>query len=107
MHRHTVISLDNGIMADDLEALEQRLSGLLIHIREICSEQSWQEVESVAKTLANALRVRDGPGKVIRWIQSSLTEHPSRQPHHHWQNGTPQVVEFPLGSLTTRVYHSK
>ena len=52
-------------MTDDLEALEQRLSDLLIHIRETGDEQSWQEVESVAKTLANALRVRDGPGKVI------------------------------------------
>jgi len=94
---------------DPLDALEQRLSDLLIHIRETGSEQSWQEAESVAKALANALRVRDGPGKMILQYLDPvfLNEQLSRQPHHHWKNGTPSVAELFLSSLTTGIYHSR
>lgn len=47
--------------ATHLESLEQQLSLLAVHLREEDSRSSWQEVENVAHTLADGLRVRDGP----------------------------------------------
>jgi hypothetical protein len=55
----------------DPQSLEKQLSSLLLRLREIDSEQSWQDVERVAHSLANSLRVREGPGKMTRNV---LTE---------------------------------
>jgi hypothetical protein len=46
----------------DLESLERRLSQLLVELRDGESEQVWKEVETTSQSLANGLRVRDGPG---------------------------------------------
>ncbi|KAG5727645.1 hypothetical protein E4T56_gene12251 [Termitomyces sp. T112] len=47
--------------AADLTALEQRLSGVLDDLRACDSVASWQEAETISRTLANGLRSRDGP----------------------------------------------
>lgn len=47
----------------DLVALEQRLSVILSDLRAFDSVTSWQEVEVISQTLANSLRIKDGPGK--------------------------------------------
>ncbi|KAF5381116.1 hypothetical protein D9615_003916 [Tricholomella constricta] len=50
-----------GDPSTDLAALAQRLSALLEEIHTSDSDESWNEVETVSQTLANALRSRDGP----------------------------------------------
>lgn len=50
---------------------ERQLAELLVQIKSNPSDQSWFEIETTAQTLANTLRIRDGPGMQYKSISSA------------------------------------
>lgn len=53
-------------MSDPIE-LQAKLSGLALSLQDASSDDSqWQSVVSVSQSLADILRVRDGPGMLAR-----------------------------------------